>query len=1109
MSFQSLEKLSLDDETRNGRAAKYFRNIRAALLIAFTFSAIGLASFFTLPRELNPEIRIPLVFVSTILSGADPQDIESLVTIPLEDALEGLDGLEKVSSSSSAGISTIVLEFSSGTDPEQAKADTQSAVDTVTTLPEDAKDPSIQVLDFQNEPVIQAAVLGGNSSATLSTASRQIRNTIEDLPGVKRVSVSGSESEEIDIILLPEVIQDKTISLPVLIERIHRALESIPVGSVADQSTSFSVGINPLVTSIEDLRNLPIQIGDRTEPLSHFAFVREYPLPENTTLFAGTPQEKATEAVYLRIFKTDDADITTTGTAVKETIQTLDRTLGTKTFIIFDGPKEVDHQANDLTRDFLITISLVLGILFLFFGIRQSLIAALAIPFTFLVTFTVMQLYGLSISFISLFSLLLALGILVDNAIVITAAFTSYYRSSRFTPIETALLVWRDFRGVIFTTTLTTVWAFVPLLLATGIIGEFIRAIPIVVSTALIVSALAAMFLVLPFIATLFSGSFPSRVTTFLKWIFAGIIFFSIVLLVPSGKNSFLLSLDLLLWVGVTYFGWKLVRKEWPGLKARSPILERCSSFARHFADHGLVSLDPLAKRYEAFIHELLEHRSSRRKAFIIVIGTALFSYLLFPLGFVVNEFFPKSDENLLFIGIELPEGTVADRSEEISRSILDTIRDIPEISVMTTEIGQIIPQGGGASSSAGSHQTLGTVRLIPKEERERSVFEVAEEIEKRVQNFPFGKISVTILSGGPPAGSDIEVKLRGPEFDILEEKSLEVSEWLSSQPGISNVRISPESGSGKLAFHPDMSMLAKNGVSLDSIGLLLRTASDGFTIKDDLRLEGSDERREVTLRLTPNREADPALFETITVPTENGSLLPLSSLGYFELEESPSLITREDGKRTISVSASVAEGISVSETNVRLLTFLDTTKFPLGYDYRTGGVNEENEKSVQSILLAMILSSFLIFGTMVLQLGSYRKAIIVLLVIPLAVSGVFLIFAFGNIPLSFPALIGVLALFGIVVNNSIIMVDKINKNLDHDMPVTEAIADGAASRLEPILLTAMTTIVGLIPITLSDPIWQGLGGAIIAGLLLSGVMKLFFIPLIYHAWFAETKKNA
>jgi multidrug efflux pump subunit AcrB len=234
-----------------------------------------------------------------------------------------------------------------------------------------------------------------------------------------------------------------------------------------------------------------------------------------------------------------------------------------------------------------------------------------------------------------------------------------------------------------------------------------------------------------------------------------------------------------------------------------------------------------------------------------------------------------------------------------------------------------------------------------------------------------------------------------------------------------------------------------------------------------------------------------------------------LQALGTFTLEPSLSRITRQGGKRTLKVSATLAKNVSVSATNKNLLDFVKTLDFPEGYDSKTGGVNEENNKSVKSILLAMILSSFLIGGTMVLQLGSYRKAMIVLLVIPLAVSGVFLFFAILKIPLSFPALIGVLALFGIVVNNSIIMVDKINKNLEAGMKVSKAVSDGAASRLEPILLTAMTTIVGLIPITLADPIWRGLGGAIIAGLLLSGFMKLFFIPIVYHAWFSEKNSGS
>ena len=225
-------------------------------------------------------------------------------------------------------------------------------------------------------------------------------------------------------------------------------------------------------------------------------------------------------------------------------------------------------------------------------------------------------------------------------------------------------------------------------------------------------------------------------------------------------------------------------------------------------------------------------------------------------------------------------------------------------------------------------------------------------------------------------------------------------------------------------------------------------------------------------------------------------------------MEPNPTRITREDGKRTLSVSAGVEKGYSISTLNKELESKADALNLPSGYSWKTGGVNDENNKSVQSIMQAMILSAALIFGTMVIQFNSFRKALIVLLVIPLAVSGVFILFALTGTPLSFPALIGILALFGIVVNNSIIMVDKINRNMDAGLPLDQAISEGAASRLEPILLTALTAIVGLIPITFSDPIWRGLGGAIIAGLTFSGVAKLLFIPVIYKVLFTSKEEK-
>lgn len=1101
MSFHSLDQLSLDAETRNGFIGKYFRNIRAIILITVMLSGIGLASFFALPRELNPKIRIAMVFVMTVLPGADSGDVESLVTVPLEDALDGLSGLQKISSTSGTGTSTITLEFESGIDPEKAKADVKSAVDTVTTLPTDAKTPSIQVLDFQNEPIMQIAVTNmRDDDSTFASSAEEMKRRMKELPGVRDVTDTGLLRDHIGIILHPEVLTEEHISLPDLTGSIGSALVDMPVGIVSSDSLSLSVNIASRATDIGSLRDLPIRINGKTKILSDIATIKEESLSTDNAVFAASSTIAPTRAVAFRIYKTDSADITVTGKAVKEALAQYEQELGLHTSIVVDGPEKIDRQFGDLTRDFLVTIGLVLFLLFLFFGIRQSFIAALSIPFAFLVTFTVIQMFGLALNFIVLFSLLIALGILVDNTIVITAAFTSYFRTKRFTPIETALLVFRDFRGVIFATTLTTIWAFVPLLLSTGIIGEFIRAIPIVVSTALVVSALAATFLILPIIATIFSAEIPRRVRIFLR-----VALLAILIIVPfSLLTSKILALDIILWIIALFFGLKMLTNIWPDIMHRHPTTHRFIAILRHTAEHGVLSLDPIALRYERFILSLLASKSSRRKTFAIVISIAVFSYALFPLGFVINEFFPKSDEDLLYVGITLPVGTTAKESELAGKEVLDIIQDIPEMVIATAEVGRDIPtdnQGG----SSDPNRSLISIHLTPHTSRARSVFDIETEIENRLSTYTGGKTSFAVPSGGPPAGSDIQIELRGTSFDTLRPLADSIANYLNQQPGTSNVHITPEEGAGKLVFHPNTVMLTEHALSTNAILPFLRAGSiEGLSVKDDLRIGNSPDAVEVNLFLSENRFPDPSTLEKISIPTPTGQLIPLSSLGSYSLDPSSSRITREDGKRTLTISASLAKNVSVTETNAKLLAYTDTLTFPKGYDYRTGGVNEENSKSVKSILLAMVLSSFLIFSTMVLQLGSYRKALIVILVIPLAVSGVFLFFAILKIPLSFPALIGVLALFGIVVNNSIIMVDKINKNLDAGMPVDKAVSDGAASRLEPIILTALTTIVGLIPITLADPIWQGLGGAIIAGLLLSGFMKLFFIPLIYHAWFAE-----
>ena len=249
--------------------------------------------------------------------------------------------------------------------------------------------------------------------------------------------------------------------------------------------------------------------------------------------------------------------------------------------------------------------------------------------------------------------------------------------------------------------------------------------------------------------------------------------------------------------------------------------------------------------------------------------------------------------------------------------------------------------------------------------------------------------------------------------------------------------------------------------------------------------------------------------LSNVSLPTPKGVPAPLTNLGSLVLESNPTLITREGGKRTISITAGVKNGYTIPEVNTNLESYAKKAlKLPADYTWSTGGVNQTNQESISSIYEAMLISILLIIVTMVLQFGSFRRAFIVILVIPLSISGVFIIFALTQTALTFPALIGVLALFGIVVKNSILVMDKIQANIKSGMEFTESIADAASSRLEPIALTSITAIVGLIPITLSDPLWRGLGGAIIAGLTFSGTIMLFFIPVVYYYIYKPKNKK-
>lgn len=487
-----------------------------------------------------------------------------------------------------------------------------------------------------------------------------------------------------------------------------------------------------------------------------------------------------------------------------------------------------------------------------------------------------------------------------------------------------------------------------------------------------------------------------------------------------------------------------------------------------------------------------------------MVVIFSLFSYLLLPLGFVQNDFFPASAENELQLQLELPSGTNIQQTQKDALQILNDVRKLPEVQLAQLSLGSGADTGNGPSDSGSNIATITLVLPDPSVQKISSI-DLAQMIRNRYANYQKGTFSVVEESGGPPAGADIQIKLFGSDLSALDGYADDLEGYLQKQPGVTNVDKSITTGTSKLVFVPDYEKMINAGVTQSQIGQWLRTYASGYTLDSNVQIEqGNSQNQDIVFRTNTNPQTIQGLG-SITIPTTNGPV-PLLSLGTITIKPNPTLITRENGQRTISVTASVTKGFNETEINAKLEKYANTLNMPDGYSWSTGGVNQQNTQSIESILEAMVLSFMLIIITMVLQFHSFRKALIVMLVIPLSVSGVFIVFSITQTPLSFPALIGILALFGIVVKNSILIVDKINQNLRVGLEFQTAIIDAAESRLEPIALTTFAAILGLIPITLSNALWQGLGGAIIAGLIFSGSIMLFLIPIVYYIIFNSSE---
>ncbi|MBQ6449958.1 efflux RND transporter permease subunit [bacterium] len=1076
--------------------ARYLGNLRLSFFGYVIVIAVGLWAWFTLPREEMPAIKLPVTLVSVVLPGANPQDVEQLITVPLEDKLRGIKGIDYIRSSSMENASVSIIMFKEDFNTETMVQKVREKVD-ATNLPSDALEPTIMQMDFDEVPVWTFA-LTGSDRVGLTHVAEKLEEELERQATIDRVEITGVQDREIVVHMDQADIAKYGVNPAALATNIAAATANVPAGSVNLGNYSYSVSIDKEVADIDQLRRMAIILNGVEYQLGDIAHIYEQEKPGNTNSYQLSSDGQVSQVVTLNVYKTAGSDIDANAELAH---QVVDRVLldypQYNITSLSDTGEEIKDTFNDLYKNIIETIALVFLIMFIFLGAREATIAAVSIPVVMLVTFGGMMAAGLSLNFVSLFGLLIALGMLVDNAIVVVTALSRSYferRDQGVTALQAGVDVWNEFFVALISTNLTTIWAFLPLLLVTGIMGQMVFPVGIVVTVAMLASALVAFLLTLPLGIYVLEPRVPVRLQKFIA--VAIVLVVTIALIVALPKNWLLIPIILVSWLLLfALLAWRLKsrhqRQQQSTANSRGKILT--------VIQDGLISTAKIENAYQNVIGAILAKRSRMWISIIVIFVITIASFSLPLIGLVHSEFFPKEEADYFDMILTLPVGTNIDQTDRVARELLPQLAEnVPDLNYITAQVGR----GSGSSiASAGSNdnKVVFTFNLIPEKQRHSSSIATAAQVRERWQDNPYGQIEVNEMSSVSSGGGDIQLYLIGEDMDVLSEKAGAMVDWLKAQPGVVDVKSDIDNTSKRLVFRPDDQLITSYGLSNSSLGLWLRSSLSGWNL-GSLRKNKKDV--DITLRQhdsTPKMET----LSNIQVPISEVGYVPLESLGQITIEPNLAQISRRDYNRAVEVSASVENGYSSTEINAQFEQFIQNElNLPAGYKTTLGGVQDMNNNAIRDLALAMVIAFMLILITLVIQLRSFRKAFIVMSVIPVAISGVFINFAILGWSLSLPAVIGVLALFGIVVNNSILIIERINQNLDAGQDFMPAVIEGSVSRLQPILLTSLTTIIGMLPITLSSPLWQGLGGAIVCGLTFSGVLLLFYVPSLFVIMF-------
>jgi multidrug efflux pump len=1061
----------------------------SVVVLAFLIILLGSAAYNSLPRESTPDITIPYVFITTPYPGVAPEDIETSITIPIEKKLKGLDSVKHIRSSSTEGMSSIVVEFVAGTDIDDVLPKAKDKVDLAKReLPSDLEDdPEVTEINLSEMPILTLALTGNIGMVRLKELAEDLEEDIESIPGVLEADVTGGLEREIRVEPFPEKLAYYHLSILELQTVIANENLNVSGGSIRMGDGRFQLRVPGEFQTPGEIYGLIVGTHEGGPVyLKDVARVKDGFKDE-----AGRSRLDGRRAVSIQVKKRVGENIIRIVEDVNRVIEERSLTwpAGTEISKLMNEAEEIEQMVNDLENNILSGLILVIVVLFFALGARNAVLVGTAIPFSMLISFLVLSALGITLNMVVLFSLTLALGMLVDNAIVIVENIFRYMQQG-VPRLEAAVKATAEVALPVTASTLTTLAVFFPLLFWTGIVGEFMAYLPITVIITLSSSLFVALVIN------------PALAAIFLR--------------LPSGKPS-------------------------AELKVSAEEIARAG-------EAPVTIKGPVLKAYQRMLAGAINHRAAvLSMAFLIVI--AMVFVWLYRVGLEKSiEFFPAMAPENIYLNLNMPEGADLEYSDRIARQVelalckgaghglaspdenpadcyysqledkVHTLRNgrrvqgITDMANVKHIYSRTVAFEGGTSLFEDTSPNRIGVQFYDIQDRLEPSSLTVEEIRKRIEDIPGGQVNISEQQMGPPTGRTINIEIAGDNFHVLGLIARQVRQVLEKMPFVHDISDDFETGSPTVKVRIDRQRTAMLGLSTNTVGFALKVAYNG--IKVSTFREG-DEDYDLTVQLPKADREKTDILRELLIPTAQG-LVPLSTIAKFEVTGGLGRINRIDHERVVTITANVDETKS-SGAVVRNQAkgLLDQFRIPPGYKIRFTGEQDMQTEAEDFLKWAFAVAAFLVIIILVPLFDSITQPAIVMTSVLLSFGGVFLglsvmKFPFGIIMTG----IGVISLVGVVVNNAIVLVDYTNRLRQRGIHTKEAIIAAGCTRLRPVMLTAVTTILGLLPmvtgvsydfrnmriswVSESSQYWGPMAIAVIFGLGLATVLTLVVVPTLY-----------